>query len=380
VPEAFIVDAVRTPLGRRRGSLSEVHPADLGAAALGALVERTGIDPALVDDVVMGCLDPMGPQAANVGRTSWLAAGLPESVPAVTIDRQCGSSQQAVHFAAQAVMSGTADLVVAGGLQSMSQVPIAATWSTETVPDPFSGSLGWRRRYGDQEITQFRAAELIAERWGLERAQLEELALLSHQRAAAAVAGGLFDAQLVPVAGLERDETPRPDTSLDAMAALRPLTPGGVVTAATSSQIADGASALLVASEGAVERLGLTPRARIHHLTVLGDDPVLMLTAPIAATRRALERTGLSVDDIDLFEINEAFAPVVLAWLAETRAPLERTNVNGGAIALGHPLGATGVRLMGDMLLELERRSGRYALQTMCEGGGLANVTIIERL
>ncbi len=378
--QAYIVQAARTPLGRRRGSLGDVHPADLGAAALGALIERTGVDPSAVDDVVFGCLDPLGPQAANLGRTSWLAAGLPETVPAVTIDRQCGSSQQAVHFAAQAVMSGTADLVVAAGAQSMSQVPIAASWHTETVPDPFSGSAGWRKRYGDQEITQFRAAELIAERWQLTRGELEEFALLSHQRAAAAVTAGRFDQNLVPIAGLTRDETPRPDTSLEKMAGLATLTPGGVVTAATSSQIADGASAMLIASEAALTRHSLTPRARIHHMTVIGDDPVFMLTAPIAATRRALERTGLSVEDIDLFEINEAFAPVVLAWLKETGAPLERTNVNGGAIALGHPLGATGVRLMADVLLELERRQGRFALQTMCEGGGLANVTIIERL
>ncbi|GGJ65593.1 acetyl-CoA C-acetyltransferase [Streptomyces brasiliensis] len=378
--DAFIVDFVRTPLGRRGGGLANIHPADLGAAVLGALVDRTGVDPAVVDDVVFGCLDPIGPQAANVGRTSWLSAGLPESVPAVTIDRQCGSSQQAVHFAAQAVMSGTADLVIAGGVQSMSQVPIAASWQTDTAPDPFSGSVGFRKRYGDQEITQFRAAELIADRWGLTRAELEQFALLSHQRAAAAVDAGLFDAQIVPIDGLSRDETPRPDTSLEKMAGLRTLTEGGMVTAATSSQIADGASAMLVASEAALTRYGLTPRARVHHMTVLGSDPVLMLTAPIPATRQALDRAGLSVDDIDLFEINEAFAPVVLAWLRDTGIPLERTNVNGGAIALGHPLGATGVRIMGDVLAELERRGGRYALQTMCEGGGLANVTIIERV
>ncbi|MEV0178964.1 acetyl-CoA C-acetyltransferase [Streptomyces sp. NPDC050625] len=378
--DAFIVDFVRTPLGRRGGGLANIHPADLGAAVLGALVDRTGVDPAVVDDVVFGCLDPIGSQAANVGRTSWLSAGLPESVPAVTIDRQCGSSQQAVHFAAQAVMSGTADLVIAGGVQSMSQVPIAASWQTDTAPDPFSGSVGFRKRYGDQEITQFRAAELIADRWGLTRAELEQFALLSHQRAAAAVSAGLFDAQIVPVDGLSRDETPRPDTSLEKMAGLRTLTEGGMVTAATSSQVADGASAMLVASEAALARHGLTPRARVHHMTVLGSDPVFMLTAPIPATRQALDRAGLSVDDIDLFEINEAFAPVVLAWLRDTGIPLERTNVNGGAIALGHPLGATGVRIMGDVLAELERRGGRYALQTMCEGGGLANVTIIERV
>ena len=378
--EAYLVDTVRTPTGRRNGTLATVHPADLGAAVLAELVRRTDIDAELVDDVVWGCLDPLGPQAANVGRTAWLAAGLPEAVPAVTIDRQCGSSQQAVHFAAQAVMSGTADLVVAGGVASMSQVPIAASWRTDDAPDPFSGSAGWVERYGAQEITQFRAAELIAERWGLTRDGLEELALLSHERAARAVGGGVFDPHLVEVAGLTRDETPRPDTTAEKMAGLRPLSEGGMVTAATSSQIADGASALLVASADAVRRHGLVPRARMHHMTVRGDDPVMMLTAPISATRRALERSGLGIDDVDLFEINEAFAPVVLAWLAETGAPLERTNVNGGAIALGHPLGATGTRMMGDLLLELERREARFGLQTMCEGGGLANVTIIERL
>jgi acetyl-CoA C-acetyltransferase len=378
--EAFIIDGVRTPLGRRKGSLAAVHPADLGAAVLGSLVERTGVDPSLIDDVVFGCLDPIGPQAANVGRTSWLAAGLPESVPAVTIDRQCGSSQQAVHFAAQAVMSGTSDLVVAGGTQNMSSVPIAASWQSEGFPTPYAGSDGWRRRYGDQPITQFRGVELIAQHWGLERAQLEEFALRSHELAHAAVESGRFDTQIVSVAGLVRDETPRPGTTLERMAELKTLTPGGMVTAATSSQITDGASAMLIASEAAVERHGWTPRARIHHMTVLGADPVMMLTAPIPATQRALARTGLSIDDIDLFEINEAFAPVVLAWLAETGIPLERTNVNGGAIALGHPLGATGTRIMTDMLVELERRGGRYGLQTMCEGGGLANVTIIERL
>lgn len=378
--EAFIIDAVRTPIGRRRGGLSKIHPADLGAATLVALVERTGIPADEVDDVIIGCLDPIGAQAANVGRTAWLAAGLPESVPAVTIDRQCGSSQQAVHFGAQGIMSGTADLVVAGGLQSMSQVPIAASWHTDTASDPFSGSVGWQARYGNQETTQFRAAELIAEKWGMSRQRLEEFALLSHHRAATARERGLFDANIVAVNGVQRDETPRPDTSLEKMAGLAPLLPGGVVTAATASQVADGASAMLLASERAVERHSLRPRARIHHMTVLGDDPIFMLTAPIPATRRALECTGLSVDDIDLFEINEAFAPVVLAWLDETGVPLDRTNVNGGAIALGHPLGATGVRIMADVLLELERRGGRYALQTMCEGGGLANVTIIERI
>ena len=378
--EAFIVEAVRTPVGRRNGGLSHVHSADLGAAALQALVERAGIYPATVDDVVLGCLDPVGTQAANVARTCWLAAGLPESVPAVTIDRQCGSSQQAVHFAAQAVMSGTQDLVIAGGVQNMSAVPMASTWSAEGVPDPFSGSEGWQRRYGDVEVTQFNGAELIAQKWGISRRQMEEFALESHRRAAAAIDAGRFSEQVVPVAGVSQDEGPRRDTTLEKMATLSPLRPDGTITAAVASQISDGASAMLVASEAAVRRYGLRPRARIRQMAVVGDDPVMMLTAPIPATARVLERAGLTVADIDLFEINEAFASVALAWLQETGADIERTNVNGGAIALGHPLGASGVRIMTDLLVELERRGARYGLQTMCEGGGLANATIIERL
>jgi acetyl-CoA C-acetyltransferase len=378
--EAYIVEAVRTPVGRRNGGLAGVHAADLGAAVLSALVERSGIDPGAVDDVVFGCLDPVGAQAANVARTAWLAAGLPQSVPGVTIDRQCGSSQQAVHFAAQGVMSGTQDLVVAGGVQNMSAVPMASTWSTEDVSDPFSGSEGWHRRFGDVEVTQFHGAELIAEKWGLTRRRMEEFALESHRRAAAAIDSGRFADQIVPVAGVTCDEGPRRDSTLEKMATLSPLRPDGRITAAVASQISDGASAMLIASEAAVERHGLRPRARIKQMSVLGDDPVMMLTAPIPATGRALERAGLTVDDIDLFEVNEAFASVALAWLAETGADPGRTNVNGGAIALGHPLGASGVRIMTDLLVELERRGGRYGLQTMCEGGGLANATIIERL
>ncbi|MFI1196221.1 acetyl-CoA C-acetyltransferase [Micromonospora sp. NPDC020750] len=381
--EAYLVDAVRTPVTRRNGGLSGVHPADLGAHVLRALVDRTGIDPAAVDDVIFGCVDAIGPQAGNIARTSWLAAGLPEEVPGVTVDRQCGSSQQAVHFAAQAVLSGTADLVVAGGVQNMSRVPISSAM-TAGVPlgftDPFSGSAGWRERYGDQDISQFRAAELIAARWNISRAEMEEFALESHRRAITAIDSGRFAREIAPLDGVEIDECPRRDTSLAKMAGLEPLTEAGRVTAALASQISDAAAALLVASPRAVAAHGLRPRARIHHLSVRAADPVYMLTGPIPATGYALNRAGLRVEDIDLVEINEAFAPVVLAWQQETGFDLDRVNVNGGAIALGHPLGATGVRLMTTLLNELERTGGRYGLQTMCEGGGTANVTIIERL
>ena len=384
--EAFIVDAVRTPVGRRGGGLAGAHPADLGAHVLAALVNRTGIDPIDVDDVIIGCVDTIGPQAGDVARTAWLAGGLPEAVPGVTVDRQCGSSQQAVHFAAQAVLSGTADLVVAGGVQNMSQIPIAAAMTAGQSfghDNPFSGSDGWRSRYGGEEISQFRAADLIAAKWGIGRVEMEEYALGSHQRAIAAIDGGAFAAEIVPYGEISDDECPRRDTSLKRMARLEPLRPadeGGVITAALSSQIADGAAALLIASERAVAELDLRPRARIIHISARGDDPVLMLTAPIAATEHALRKAGLSLADIDLVEINEAFAPVVLAWQRETGADPERVNVVGGAIALGHPLGATGARLMTTLLYGLERTGGRFGLQTMCEGGGQANVTIIERI
>jgi acetyl-CoA C-acetyltransferase len=380
---AYLVDAVRTPVGRRGGVLSGAHPADLGAHVLRALVERTGIDPAAVDDVIFGCVDAVGPQAGNIARTAWLAAGLPEEVPGVTVDRQCGSSQQALHFAAQAVLSGTADLVVAGGVQSMSAVPIAYAMTAGVplgFPDPFSGSAGWRARYGDQEISQFRAAELIAAKWDISRTEMEEYALRSHQRAIRAIDEGRFVREIVPYQEVGVDEGPRRDTSLVRMAGLAPLTEGGRITAALASQLSDGAAALLVASERGLATHGLRPRARVHHLSVRAADPVYMLTGPIPATGHALARTGLSIEDIDLVEINEAFAPVVLAWQRETGADLDRVNVNGGAIALGHPLGATGARLATTLLHELERTGGRYGLQTMCEGGGTANVTIIERL
>ncbi|WP_404816078.1 acetyl-CoA C-acetyltransferase [Streptomyces thermolineatus] len=380
--EAYIVDAVRTPVGRRGGALAAVHPADLGAASLTALMRRTGIDPGAVEDVVLGCVDTIGPQAGDVARTAWLAAGLPEHVPGVTVDRQCGSSQQAIHFAAQAVMSGTCDVVVAGGLQSMSSLPISSAMTAGRAygfDDPFSGSVGWRDRYGLQEVSQFRAAEMIAEKWSLGRDEMEAFAVRSHERALRAREQGLFDAETVPCAGLERDECPRvPDW--DKIRSLPALVEGGRLTAACASQISDASAALLIVNGRGLRDHGLTPRARIHHLSVRAADPVWMLTAPIPATEHALRRAGMTLDDIDLVEINEAFASVVLAWTAESGADPERVNVNGGAIALGHPLGATGARLMTSLLGELERRGGRYGLLTMCEGGGQANVTIVERL
>jgi acetyl-CoA C-acetyltransferase len=383
MPEAYIIDAVRTPVGRRGGGLAGVHSADLGAHTLKALVERTGIDPERVDDVVYGCVDTIGPQAGDIGRTAWLAAGLPEGVPGTTVDRQCGSSQQAVHFAAQGVMSGTQDLVVAGGVQNMSAIPISAAMTTAEqfgFKDPFSGSTGWRERYGDQEISQFRSAQMIADKWEISREDMEAFALESHRRAVAAIDGGHFEGEIVPLVGVEVDEGPRREANVEKMRSLPPLTEGGSVTAAVASQISDASAAILIASEAAVKEHDLTPRARIHHLSVRGDDPVYMLTAPIPATRWAMEKTGMSLDQIDLVEINEAFASVVLAWAKELDADMSKVNVNGGAIALGHPLGATGARLMTTMLAELERRDARFGLQTMCEGGGQANVTILERL
>jgi acetyl-CoA C-acetyltransferase len=376
VPEAFIIDAVRTPVTRRGGGLSTAHPADLGAHVITALLTRAQADPEAVDDVVFGCVDTVGPQAGDIARTAWLAAGLPEAVPGVTVDRQCGSSQQAVHFAAQAVLSGTADLVVAGGVQNMSMVPIGSAMTS----DPFSGSAGWRARYGAEEISQFRAADLIAAKWGIGRVEMERYALASHWRAARAIDEGAFDAEIAPYRDVTRDEGPRRDTTLEKMAALKPLRDGGTITAALSSQISDGAAALLIASDRAVREHGLRPRARITHLSARGDDPVLMLTAPITATARALHRTGLILTDIDLIEINEAFASVVLAWQRETGADLARVNTCGGAIALGHPLGATGARLLTTLVHALDRTGGRRGLVTMCEGGGQANVTIIERV
>ncbi|CAB4894207.1 unannotated protein [freshwater metagenome] len=380
--EAFIVDAVRTPVGRRGGSLSTVHPADLGAHSIKALMDRTGVDPGVVDDCIFGNVDSVGPQAGCIARTAWLAAGLPQHVPGTTIDRQCGSAQQAVHFAAQAVMSGTMDLVVAGGVQNMSMIPISSAMTAGEAlgfTDPFTGSTGWTTRYGNGEVSQFVGANMMVDKWNLTRAQMEEFAVNSHVRALRARAEGRFDGQIAPLNGLTFDEGPR-EPNWDKIRSLPTLTPGGQLTAACASQISDGSAALLIAGEQAIKDHGLTPRARIHHISVLADDPIMMLSAPIPATKRALAKTGLTVDDIDLVEINEAFAPVVLAWLKETGFDYEKVNVNGGAIALGHPLGATGARLMTTLLAELERTGGRYGLQTMCEGGGQANVTIIERL
>ncbi len=380
--DAFIVDAVRTPVGRRGGGLSQVHPADLGAHVLKAIVDRNDFDPAAVEDVIFGCVDAIGPQAGDIARTAWLAAGLPEEVPGTTVDRQCGSSQQAVHFAAQGVMSGTQDLVVAGGVQNMSMIPISAAMTVAEqfgFTDPFSTSTGWVERYGTQEVSQFRGAELIAEKWDISRDDMEAFAVESHERAIKARAEGRFEKEIIPLGDATFDEGPR-EPNWDKIRSLKPLVEGGRITAAMASQISDASSAMLIASERAVDEHGFTPRARIHHLSVRGADPIFMLSAPIPATAYALEKAGMSLADIDLVEINEAFASVVLAWQKETGADMAKVNVNGGAIALGHPLGATGVRLMTTMLNELERTGGRYGLQTMCEGGGQANVTIIERL
>ncbi len=371
------------PLVGRNGGLAKIHPADLGAHSLNALMSRTGIDPSAVEDVIFGCVDTLGPQAGDIARTAWLAAGLPEEVPGTTIDRQCGSSQQAVHFAAQAVMSGTSDVIVAGGVQNMSQIPISSAM-TMAAPlgftDPFSGSEGWRKRYGDTPVSQFNSAEMIAEKWGTSRLDMEKFAYNSHLKAIRAIDEGRFRNEIAPLAGVENDEGPRRDTSLEKMATLKLLQEGGRVHAGVASQISDASAALLIVSEKGLKTHNLKPRARIHHISVRAADPIWMLTAPIPATRWALEKTGMKIGDIDLTEINEAFASVVIAWLKETGADPEKVNVNGGAIALGHPLGATGARLMTTLLNELERTGGRYGLQTMCEGGGQANVTIIERL
>jgi acetyl-CoA C-acetyltransferase len=380
--EAYIIDALRTPTGKRKGSLANVHPADLGAFVLKTIVGRNAVPADDVEDVIFGCLDAIGPQAGNIARSCWLAAGLPMHVPGVTIDRQCGSSQQAVHFAAQAVMSGTNDVVIAGGVQNMTMIPImSAAFAGKQigVPDPYSGSKGWTERFGTTEISQFNGAELMCEKWGLSREDLEKFALESHNRGRRAIAEGRFKREVVPFNGLEMDETTR-ETSLEQMAKLETLRPGGKITAAVSSQISDAASAMLIANDKAVKKYGLKPRARIHHISVYSDDPVMMLSAPIPATRYALKKAGMKMSDIDLVEINEAFAPVPLSWLKELDYPHEKTNVNGGAIALGHPLGATGTKLMTTLLHELERTNKRFGLQTMCEGGGVANVTIIERL
>jgi acetyl-CoA C-acetyltransferase len=381
--EAYIIDAVRTPIGRKKGSLEGLHPADLGAHPIKALVARTGVDANAVDDVVWGCCDTIGPQAGDIGRTVWLVAGLPQHVPGTTIDRQCGSSQQALHFAAQGVMSGTQDLVVAGGSQAMNAIPIsAAMYAGEPYgfSNPFNTSPGWIARYGDGLLNQINSAEMIANKWGLSREEMEAFAVASHHRAQAAWDNGWFDAEVAPMAELDKDETIRPQTNMEGLAGLRTVQEGGIITAGISSQNCDGAAALLVASERAVKEHNLKPRARVHHISVRADDPVWMLTAPIPATEYALKKAGMTVNDIDLFECNEAFASVPMAWMKELGIPHEKVNIHGGGIALGHPLGATGARLMTTLLNALERTGGRYGLQTMCEGGGQANVTIIERL
>ncbi|NDZ93457.1 acetyl-CoA C-acetyltransferase [Streptomyces sp. SID6673] len=381
-PQAYIVDAVRTPVGKRNGSLAKTHPADMGAHVMSSIIDRTGIDPDVVDDVVFGCVDAIGPQAGNIARTAWLAAGLPLDIPGTTVDRQCGSSQQAIHFAAQGVLSGTQDVVLAGGVQNMSAIPISQAMIAGQefgFTTPTAESVGWRERFGDAAISQFNGADMMATQWDISREDMERWSLQSHQRAKQAIAEGRFDSELVALGDCVVDECPR-ETSLEKMAGLDPLAEGSRLTAAVASQICDGASATLVVSENALKEYGLTPRARIHHLSVRGADPVMMLSAPIPATAYALRKTGLSIDDIDVIEINEAFASVVLAWLKETGADPAKVNPNGGGIALGHPLGATGAKLFATLLNELERTGGRYGLQTMCEGGGTANVTIIERL
>ncbi len=378
--EAYIVQAVRSAVGKRGGALAGTHPADLGATVLQALVERSGVDPAAIDDVLWGCVGQMGPQASNIARITALSAGLPESIPGSTIDRQCGSSQQAVHFAAQAVMAGTQDLVVAGGVEVMSQVPIASptTIGLEHGMAHPRGGARWAERYGDQEISQFRGAELIAERWGIARAEMEEFALESHARAVDAIDAGVFDDEIVPVGGVRVDEGPRRGSTAEKLASLSPLREGGRLTAALASQVSDGAAALMVASADAVRRFRLEPLARLHTLVVTGSDPVLMLTGPIPATERLVKRSGVALGDIGAFEVNEAFASVPLAWLRETGADPARTNPQGGAIALGHPLGATGARLMTTLVHRMRREGLRYGMQTMCEGGGMANATLLE--
>jgi len=391
VPEAYIVSARRTAGGRRNGRLAGVHPADLGAHVIDAILVETGVDPAAIDDVIIGCVSQIGEQTFALGRNVVLASSLPDSVPAVTIDRQCGSSQQSLHFAAQAVMSGTQDLVIAGGVESMSRVPMGSpvvlAAQAGIGQGPFAPSI--QRRYGVEGFSQFTGAQMIADKHGFSREDMDRFALDSHRKGAAATAAGAFAAEIVPVTVTgpegddlihDRDEGIRGDATLDGIGSVKTLTPDGLLSAATASQICDGASGVLVASEAAIKAHGLTPLARVHNLTVTAGDPVIMLEEPIPATRRALQRAGLRIDDIDLYEVNEAFASVPMAWLKETAADPARLNVNGGAIALGHPLGATGTKLMATLIHALRARGGRYGLQTMCEGGGIANVTIVERL
>ena len=377
--DAVIVDAVRTPVGKKKGSLSQWHAADLSAHVLRSLVERTGIDPAVVDDVVWGCVQQVGQQAMNVGRMGVLAAGWPESVPATTIDRQCGSSQQSVHFAAAGLISGQYDVAVAGGVEIMTAVPLGAAAAGGHFGLP--GGPLVARRYPDVEFNQGVGAEMMVEKWGLTRARLDEFAAASHAKLAAATDAGRLDSQLAAVGDLTADEGLRRGTSVEVLATLKPsFKDGGSIHAGNSSQISDGAAALLMTTSEKAAELGLTPLARVHTAVLAGDDPVMMLSAPIPATMKALQRSGLSIGDIDAFEVNEAFASVPLAWLAETGADPAKLNVNGGAIAIGHPLGASGARLMTQLVHHLTDSGGRFGLQTMCEGGGLANATILERV
>ncbi len=390
--EAYIVAAVRTAGGRKGGKLSGWHPADLAAQVLDALVERTGADPALIEDVIMGCVGQAGEQSGNIARNAVLASRLPESVPGTSVDRQCGSSQQALHFAAQAVMSGTMDIVIAAGVESMTRVPMGLP-STLPAQNGFGSSMSpnMQQRYPDVKFSQFTGAEMMARKYELQRADLDRYALQSHQRAIAATQAGVFAAEIVPVAvrlpdGSTNgelhtvDEGIRFDATLESIGSVKLIAEGGRVTAATASQICDGAAGLMVVNEAGLKKLGVKPLARVHHMTMLGHDPVIMLEAPVPATLHALKRAGMKIDEIDLFEVNEAFAPVPLAWLKTTGADPDRLNVNGGAIALGHPLGGSGAKLMTTLVHALHQRGKRYGLQTMCEGGGMANVTIVERL
>ncbi len=384
--EAYIVEALRTAGGRRNGALAAWHPADLAGEVLSAVVERAGIDPAAIEDVIMGCVSQVGEQSFHVGRNAVMASKLPDSVPAVTIDRQCGSSQQAVHFAAQAVMSGTQDVVIAAGVESMTRVPMGTATTLPAKAGIGTGPWSERvqQRYGVREFSQFTGAEMMCDKYGFSRAELDAFALESHRRAAAATRAGAFAREIVTVAGTngphEKDEGIRYDATLESIGSVKLLQEGGRISAANASQICDGAAAVLVVNERALRTHGLKPLARIHNLTVTSGDPVIMLDEPIHATRRALERAGMKIADIDLYEVNEAFAPVPLAWLRAVGADPAKLNVNGGAIALGHPLGATGAKLMATLVHALRARGGRYGLQTMCEAGGIANVTVVEAL
>jgi acetyl-CoA C-acetyltransferase len=389
--EAYIVSAVRTAGGRKGGRLAGWHPADLAAQVLNELVARTGVDPALIEDVIMGCVGQAGEQSSNVARNAVLASNLPESVPGTSIDRQCGSSQQALHFAAQAVMAGTHDIVIAAGVESMTRVPMG-------TPGILAAKAGLgsymspaiQKRYPNIQFSQFMGAEMMSKKYGFDRDALDRYALLSHQRAIAATQSGQFDAEIVPVAvrlsdgsgeGMHvRDEGIRFEATLESIGSVKLLSEGGTISAASASQICDGAAGLMVVNERGLKTLGVKPLARIHHMSLLGHDPVIMLEAPVPATERALKKAGMKIDDIDLFEVNEAFAPVPLAWLKTLGADAARLNVNGGAIALGHPLGGSGAKLMTTLVHALQKRGKRYGLQTMCEGGGMANVTIVERL